>query len=317
MIHPLPFHVQILDPVNPPDESVGASMAILRDFDEVDKKHARLSALKNGLEGTIFDILREIKHGFNNHTTKEEMESLSATVNEISQWYDDEGHFAPLSAVEEQFEKLREAVDPFKRRVKAFAELPRALTSLDAVLTNQAEAVEIIMRANSAAHPLIASEYIQTLNESFTKEDEDRKVGLPIYSLEEVEIMRKLIADTKTWLEESKTALANCDNQADPPVRLATVTERTAALVAKLEYFGHKGETWLTTYKRLFDIKKALLAEAAKKAQAEANASSTINATTTNETIIVTPEAENQTAEEQPNQSSEIPEPEVTPRSDL
>lgn len=53
------------------------------------------------------------------------------------------------------------------------------------------------MRANSVAHPLIASEYIQTLNESFTKEEEDRKVGLPIYSLEEVETMRKLIADTK------------------------------------------------------------------------------------------------------------------------
>lgn len=121
-----------------------------------------------------------------------------------------------------------------------------------------------------------------------------------------------------------KTALATCDNQADPPVHLVTVTERTAALVAKLEYFGHKGETWFTTYKRLFDIKKVLLDEAAKKAQAEANASSAISkhelivhkaalfyilishvfvlichldVTATNETVIVSPEAEDQVAE--------------------
>lgn len=51
-------------------------------------------------------------------------------------------------------------------------------------------------------------------------------------------------------------------------MRLVTVTERTAALSAKLDYFGHKGETWFTIYKRLFELKKVLLIEAARKAEA-------------------------------------------------
>lgn len=63
-----------------------------------------------------------------------------------------------------------------------------------------------------------------------------------------------------------KDTLNKCDKRADPPVRLVTVTEKTAALTAKLEYYGHKGEIWFTTYKRLFLIKKEALAMATKVA---------------------------------------------------
>ncbi|VDK33995.1 unnamed protein product [Taenia asiatica] len=268
LTHPLPFQVQILDLVSPPVESVGASMAILREYDAADNERDLLNEAKNNLERTIFTTLSDIEVAFDNHTTESELEELSATINEISQWYDEEGHYAPRSVVEEHLTRLREVVDPYKRRVQAFAELPAALTKLEELLTSKAQAISIVMHANSAHETVTASEFVQALNETLGKEEEEKKVGLPIYTHEEVEALKKLIAETQTWLIETRALLANCDPRVDPPVRLVTVTERIAALNAKLDYFGHKGETWFTTYKRLFDLKKVLLIEAARKAEA-------------------------------------------------
>lgn len=50
-------------------------------------------------------------------------------------------------------------------------------------------------------------------------------------------------------------------------MRLTSVTEKTAALAAKLEYYAHKGEVWFTTYKRLFALTKQALERAAKEKQ--------------------------------------------------
>ncbi|CDS42119.1 Heat shock protein Hsp70 [Echinococcus multilocularis] len=310
LIHPLSFQVQILDLVSPPVESVGASMAILREYDAADNERDLLNAAKNDLERTIFTTLSDIEISFDNHATEAELEALSATVDETSRWYDEEGHYAPRSVVEEHLAKLREVVDPYKRRVRAFAELPAAMTKLEELLTSKAQAIGIVMRANSALKTVTASEFVQALNETLEKEEEEKKVGLPIYTQEEVDALRKLIAETQTWLMEMRTLLANCDRRADPPVRLVTVTERTAALDAKLDYFGHKGEIWFTTYKRLFDIKKFALAEAARKAEIAGNA------TAENATVVEAPQVEEeQSATEE---SETIPEPKTTtPRSDL
>ncbi|KAL5961073.1 Hypoxia up-regulated protein 1, partial [Taenia solium] len=310
LTHPLPFQVQILDLVSPPVESVGASMAILREYDAADNERDLLNEAKNNLERTIFITLSDIEVAFDNHTTESELEELSATINEISQWYDEEGHYAPRSVVEEHLTRLREVVDPYKRRVQAFAELPAALTKLEELLTSKAQAINIVMHANSAHETVTASEFVQALNETLGKEEEEMKVGLPIYTHEEVEALKKLIAETQTWLIETRALLVNCDPRADPPVHLVTVTERTAALNAKLDYFGHKGETWFTSYKRLFELKKVLLIEAARKAEAASNA------TAENATVVEAPQVEGD--HPPPEESETVPKPETTtPRSDL
>ncbi|KAM3173465.1 hypothetical protein ACTXT7_012448 [Hymenolepis weldensis] len=283
MVHPLTFHVEILDSVNPPSESVGASMKILYEFDAADKERDLLYEARNELERTIYSTRRDIEKDFIDHTTKEEIDNLNTITKEISLWYDDESHYAPRSAIEEHLGRLREIVDPIRSRIKAFAELPQALTALKEILTSTAEPIKLVMEVNSASNTLTASEYILTLNDSLTEEEENRKTGLPIYSLEDVENMKKIIAATKTFLKETKDTLDKCDKRADPPVRLVTVTEKAAALTAKLEYYGHKGEIWFTTYKRLFLIKKEALAMAAKAAN------TTINATEANETLFELP----------------------------
>ncbi|EUB62508.1 Hypoxia up-regulated protein [Echinococcus granulosus] len=312
LIHPLSFQVQILDLVSPPVESVGASMAILREYDAADNERDLLNAAKNDLERTIFTTLSDIEISFDNHATEVELEALSATVDETSRWSMISSlcispilviieQTLGLHVVEEHLAKLREVVDPYKRRVRAFAELPAAMTKLEELLTSKAQAIGIVMRANSALETVTASEFVQALNETLGKEEEEKKVGLPIYTQEEVEALRKLIAETQTWLMEVRTLLANCDRRADPPVRLVTVMERTAALDAKLDYFGHKGEIWFTTYKRLFDIKKLALAEAARKAEIAGNA------TAENATVVEAPQVEEeQSATEE---SETIPEP--------
>lgn len=104
--------------------------------------------------------------------------------------------FCALKVVEEHLTKLREVVDPYKRRVQAFAELPAALAKLEELLTSKAQAIGIVMHANSAQETVTASEFVQALNETLEKEEE-KKVGLPIYTYEEVEALRKLVTETQ------------------------------------------------------------------------------------------------------------------------
>ncbi|VDM19994.1 unnamed protein product [Hydatigera taeniaeformis] len=274
----------------------------LREYDAADNERDLLNEAKNNLERTIFTTLSDIEIAFDNHTTEAELEALSATINKISQWYDEEGHYAPRSAVEEHLTRLQEVVDPYKRRVQAFTELPAALTKLEELLTSKAQAISIVMSANSAHEILTASEFVQALNESLANEGEEKKAGLPIYTHEEVEALRKLISETQTWLTETRSLLATCDHRADPPVRLATVTERMEVLNAKLDYFGHRGENWFTTYKRLFDIKKVLLLEAARKADA------VDDTTAGNDTVIEAPQTEEGSSP--PEEPETAPEPE-------
>uniref|UniRef100_A0A0R3T6W6 Hypoxia up-regulated protein 1 n=1 Tax=Rodentolepis nana TaxID=102285 RepID=A0A0R3T6W6_RODNA len=317
MIHPLIFNTEILDPVNPPTESIGASMAILHEFEAADKERSLLLEARNQLERTIYDTRRDIEEEFAEYTTREEIDNLSTITKTTFLWFDDEGHFAPRSAIEEHLDKLREAIDPIKRRIKAFTELPQALTALKELLTRTAEPLQVVMELNSASNTSTASEYIMTLNDSLTTEEENRKTGLPIYSLGDVESMKKIIDETKTFLKETNVALNNCDKRADPPVRLSAVTEKAAALSAKLDYYGHKGEIWFATYKRLFVIKKEALANAAKMANA------TINATEVNETLSDPLKEEVEEAEDaEPSvtteEPTETPKPETsTPRSEL
>nr|CDS27994.1 Heat shock protein Hsp70 [Hymenolepis microstoma] len=314
MIHPLTFSAEILDSVNPPSESVGASMIILHEFEAADKERGLLLEARNELERTIYDTRRDIEKDFVEHTTREEIDNLNTITKTIYLWYDDEGQYAPRSAIEEHLDKLREAVSPIKRRIKAFTELPQALTALEELLTRTAEPIQAVMELNSASNTSTASEYIMTLNDSLTEEEENRKTGLPIYSLSDVESMEKIIAETRTFLKETNIALNECDKRADPPVRLVTVTEKTSDLAAKLDYYGHKGEIWFATYKRLFVIKRETLANAAKMANV------TIDATEVNETLSDSPDEEDEEIDEPSvtEEPTEVPKPETsTPRSEL
>uniref|UniRef100_A0A5K3FR84 Hypoxia up-regulated protein 1 n=1 Tax=Mesocestoides corti TaxID=53468 RepID=A0A5K3FR84_MESCO len=257
MLHPLPFHVKILDYVNPPKESIGSSLAILQEYEDADNERDLLNRAKNDLEKIIFATFAYIDNAFDNHTTSEELDSLRQLTNEISDWYEEEGYHAPRSAVEERLTMLRDAIDPFLRRVKAFAELPNALDSFEEVLNAKARTIALFMYANTADKAITASEYVQNLNASVGGSLDDKKVGLPIYTDEEVDVLRKLTTESQNWLKKTREALAICDNKADPPVHLSEVMDRKVTLSAKLEYYAHKGEVWLITYKRLLDIKKA------------------------------------------------------------
>ena len=95
---------------------------------------------------------------------------------------------------------MRNAVEPLKRRVQAFAELPTALATLEEVLTTKANAIALVMHANSAVKTVTAADFVQDLNDSLIingTEEVEKKFGFPIYTLEEVETIRNITSETQ------------------------------------------------------------------------------------------------------------------------
>lgn len=75
--------------------------------------------------------------------------------------------------------------------------MPQALNLLKDVLKTKAEPIHLLMLANSAVNTSTAGDYVISLNESLTDEEEKRTTGLPIYSLEEVASVKKVVEETK------------------------------------------------------------------------------------------------------------------------
>ncbi|KAL2109064.1 hypothetical protein VUR80DRAFT_3010 [Thermomyces stellatus] len=224
----------------------------LKAFEKSDKARVLREETMNQLEGYTYKI-RDLLESeeFIAVSTEEQRTALQTLSGQTSEWLDEDGADAPRDDLLKRLKELKALVEPIQKRVDEAAERPEAVRELksaleqtDAFIKNVKQSIEAYEEwQSSSASPSEeppAKESPSDTDFEGLEDDapapaaeevvEDRGPPPPIYQLEDLEAIEKLVEEVRGWLAEVEPRQEALAAHEDPVLLVKDVRERREKL---------------------------------------------------------------------------------------
>ena len=225
----------------------------LKAFEKSDKARVLREETMNQLEGYTYKIRDLLEsEDFIAVSTEEQRTALQTLSSQTGEWLDEDGADAPRDELSKRLKELKALVEPIQKRVDEAAERPGALRELkgaldqtDTFLKNVRDSIETYeeWQANSASPSDEPSKESPSDADFEGLEDdapepepapeeatEDRGPPPPIYQLEDLEAVEKLVQEARDWLEEVEPKQEALSAHEDPVLLVKDVKEKREKL---------------------------------------------------------------------------------------
>jgi hypoxia up-regulated 1 len=198
----------------PSERHMKSSSARIKRLREQDIEKRALEKSRNELEAFIFEMRDRIsQEDYEKTSTSVEREGLSRSVNEVSDWYDESGIDTTKKEFENKLSVLKNSMKELELRVREMRERPKAFTKLKDMLNH--------------------TEIMYGTLQNFSGEGN-------IFTATEIQVLRKLIDETQTWMKNKVAEAESMSLTAKPLVTLDDISLKTKALEREVKYLINK-----------------------------------------------------------------------------
>eukprot|EP00920_Eleutheroschizon_duboscqi_P038165 GHVT01091216.1.p1 GENE.GHVT01091216.1~~GHVT01091216.1.p1 ORF type:complete len:610 (-),score=155.72 GHVT01091216.1:654-2483(-) len=188
---PLDVSTKFIPPLPLDEDTMAACVGRLSSLSQLDRQFSALSERRNMLESQIYSSRSWLSSDefVETVTTKEFVEKLRATLNDMEDWLYEEGMKASYEAIDGKLSELLAAITPIKERAKEFEQRPAVIAKMNKELIQQTSRLaKIRTNKNWVDMALVdaADANLKTLSEWWTevknKQDETPNEHDPVYN---------------------------------------------------------------------------------------------------------------------------------------
>lgn len=195
-------------------ETIAASQQKLDSLNKREKDKLKRDQMKNALESFIHETRDKLNQDdYSQSVTDDERERIENELRTVSEWLDYESDSEQASTFEEKLSKLNGQTKELFERVREHSDRPEALSSL----TNMLNIADMF--------------HTNAMNVS---KDEQ------IFSDVELSTLRKLIDDTKTWMDDQIREQDLLPRTANPSLTVRIIVEKTMLVDREVKYLLNK-----------------------------------------------------------------------------
>ncbi|XP_027201146.2 hypoxia up-regulated Grp170 co-chaperone protein [Dermatophagoides pteronyssinus] len=195
-------------------ETISASQKKLDTLNEKEKDKLKRDQMKNALESFIHETRDKLNQDdYSQSVTNDERESIEKELSAVSEWLDYESDSEQALAFEEKLTKLTGQTKDLFERVREHRDRPEALSSLKNMLD--------------------IADMFHTNAMNVSKDEQ-------IFTGVELSTLRKLIDDTKTWMDEQVREQDLLPRTANPSLTIRILVEKTMIVDREVKYLLNK-----------------------------------------------------------------------------
>ncbi|XP_061658584.1 hypoxia up-regulated protein 1 [Syngnathoides biaculeatus] len=204
------------DVLDPTANDLNASKKKLLDLTDRDMAKQEREKMLNSLEAFIFETQDKLyQENYQLVLTEEEREQISSKLNEASVWMDDEGYSATTNQLKEKLSQLKHMCKDMFFRVEEQQKWPDRLAALDSMLNTSS----IFLRSAR-----------------LIPEDDQ------IFSEVELNMLEKVINETKTWRNESAAKQEKHSPKDHPVILSKDIEAKLSLLDREVNYLLNKAK---------------------------------------------------------------------------
>ena len=179
-----------------------------------EKDKLKRDQMKNALESFIHETRDKLNQDdYSQSVTNDERESIEKELSAVSEWLDYESDSEQALAFEEKLTKLTGQTKDLFERVREHRDRPEALSSLKNMLD--------------------IADMFHTNAMNISKDEQ-------IFTGVELSTLRKLIDDTKTWMDEQVREQDLLPRTANPSLTIRIIVEKTMIVDREVKYLLNK-----------------------------------------------------------------------------
>ncbi|OTF77659.1 hypothetical protein BLA29_007850, partial [Euroglyphus maynei] len=182
-------------------ETISASQRKLDTLNEREQDKLKRDQMKNALESFIHETKDKLNQDdYSQSVTNDERENIEKELRTVSEWLDYESDSEQASTFEEKLTKLSGQTKDLFERVREHRERPEALSSLTSMLN--------------------IADMFHTNAMNVSKDEQ-------IFTDVELSTLKKLIDDTKTWMNDQIREQDSLPRTANPLLTVRIIVEKT------------------------------------------------------------------------------------------